>query len=242
MQLAEVLAAVPGLKKRFVHYLEAHQYITPAKVPKARIARRDYSAADLAVIRETWRYHQQGFPVQRAHELATQTRAQAVLLLDLPAARVRETAEALRRIDRVVELAPVYGASANLLARVEAAHESDVYGVLVHVLERTPVLATPTLLRLAARGPLPPPRGGKVLAYVLIKVPAKQIGGVLEALKGFDGISEASVVYGETDIFAKVEVADQAELDRVVVEQIQGIAAVESTRTFIAIGGMRWTR
>ncbi len=53
---------------------------------------------------------------------------------------------------------------------------------------------------------------------------------------------EASAIYGETDVIAKIEVDDAASLDDLVVNRIQAISVVESTRTFIGIGGLHWTR
>ena len=79
-------------------------------------------------------------------------------------------------------------------------------------------------------------------AWVLIKVPAKQIGGLVEELRSYPGVMEASGIYGETDVIAKVEVPDQNALDDLVIHRIQSIDAVESTRTFIAVGGMHWLR
>ena len=81
-----------------------------------------------------------------------------------------------------------------------------------------------------------------VRAWVLIKVPAKQLDGLVEELRRFPGIVEASAIYGETDVIAKIEVSDSAALDELVVHKIQGIQVVESTRTFIGIGGLHWTR
>ena len=72
-------------------------------------------------------------------------------------------------------------------------------------------------------------------AWVLIKVPAKQIGALIEELRSYRGIVEAAGIYGETDVIAKLEVPDQDALDELVVQRIQSIDAVESTRTFIAI-------
>ena len=79
-------------------------------------------------------------------------------------------------------------------------------------------------------------------AYVLIKVPAKHAGGVLEDLRQLRGIREASVIYGETDIVAHLEVRDQDELDDLILNRIQGLASVESTRTFIVVGRMHWRK
>ena len=79
-------------------------------------------------------------------------------------------------------------------------------------------------------------------AYILIKVPAKQIDGIVEELKQFAGVIETSVIYGETDIVAHVLVDHQGDLDDLIMNKIQTLPAVESTRTFIAVGGTYWRR
>jgi DNA-binding Lrp family transcriptional regulator len=85
--------------------------------------------------------------------------------------------------------------------------------------------------------------GGTMMrAWVLIKVPAKQIGGLVDELKSYPGVVEAAAIYGETDVIAKVEVPDQDALDELVIDRIQSLGAVESTRTFIAVGGLHWRR
>ena len=53
MRLQAVLNQIEGLEKRFVYYLESQGYIHPQKLQKTRIARRDYSLADLERIRES---------------------------------------------------------------------------------------------------------------------------------------------------------------------------------------------
>src|SRR4029079_16995019 len=77
MELKEVLAQVPGLEKRFVYYLESLGYIQPARVPKLRIARRDYAQADVQRIQELWRYYQQGYALQAAQALVARPRHRA---------------------------------------------------------------------------------------------------------------------------------------------------------------------
>ena len=67
----------------------------------------------------------------------------------------------------------------------------------------------------------------------------RQLWQTLRPAISFD---EASAVYGETDIIAKVEVPGQAELDQLVFHQVQGLPEVEATRTFIVVGGLHWTR
>ena len=81
-----------------------------------------------------------------------------------------------------------------------------------------------------------------MLAFVLIRVPAKQVDRTLDRLRSLDGIVEASAVYGETDIIAKLEVPDQVRLDDLIIREIQGLPEVEATRTFIVVGGLHWRR
>jgi DNA-binding Lrp family transcriptional regulator len=254
MRLQEVLNAVDGLEKRFVHYLEGQGYIQPAKLQKARIARRDYSSADLERIRRMWHYYQRGISVQRAYELVTRTAADgAYVFVPVPARRWGDALALLSEADHVVEAAAVYGETVNLVARLRAPHDSDVYAVLDRLFEARIIAGLPHVLRFGAgatwqRDGAPadggPEREGEagMRAWVLIKVPAKQIGGLVEELRTYSGIVEVSGIYGETDVIAKVEVPDQDALDDLVVRRIQSIAAVESTRTFIGIGGMHWRR
>ena len=74
-----------------------------------------------------------------------------------------------------------------------------------------------------------------------MKVPGKDVSDVMAVLKQLDGVAEASTVYGESDIIAKVAVRDQASLDSLVMERIHEAPGVESTRTYLVIGGMHWT-
>lgn len=81
-----------------------------------------------------------------------------------------------------------------------------------------------------------------MLAYVLIKAPPKQVGGVIEELRQYPGIVEACALYGESDAIVKIDVRSQDALDDLVMNRIHSLPAVESTRTFIVVGGMHWER
>ncbi|MGI8424049.1 MAG: Lrp/AsnC ligand binding domain-containing protein [Chloroflexota bacterium] len=252
MRLQNVLAAVPGLEKRFVHYLEGQGYIRPVKLQKARIARRDYSDGDLERIRAIWRYYRRGISIQRAWELVARPGADgAYVFFPVPAGRWGDAVQLLRGHDNVVEASAVYGETADVVAHLRTPHESDVYGVLDALFEASIISGLPQVLRHAAEavwtriGESEQNAGAEVdvvRAWVLIKVPAKQLDGLVELLRQFPGIVEASAIYGETDVIAKIEVNDSASLDDLVVHKIQSIEVVESTRTFIGIGGLHWTR
>lgn len=74
-----------------------------------------------------------------------------------------------------------------------------------------------------------------MIAYVLIKTRAGRSQSLVEQLQTFEGMEEATAVYGLVDVVAKVRVPDSSTLGRLVMEKIQGIADVESTQTLIAV-------
>lgn len=252
MKLSEVLSEVEGLNKRFVYYLEAQGYIQPRKLRKERISRRDYSPTDLERIRGIWAYYRRGYSVQAAEAAARDTaRITAWALLPVPTSRWAEALDLVKQSDRVQEASFVYGESADLVLRIAAPEESELFGVLNALFDRGVVAGVPQILKTKAgfqRGadggePAAARGGGRGLqAYVLLKVPVKHAGGALEALRELPEVAEASVVYGETDIIARVVVPDQDSLDEVVLGRIQGLPMVESTRTFLVVGKMQWRR
>jgi DNA-binding Lrp family transcriptional regulator len=257
MKLEQVLREVEGLNKRFVYYLEAQGYIHPTQIPKQRIARRDYSPADVARIKAIWRYYRRGYSLQAAAELAQRAeRQQAYALFPVPQRRLRHTLELLRSLDMVEEAAALYAADASMLVRIRAADDADVYDVLAQVFRQQDIAGLPTVWRIQERwqgapqvraAPEHAPQGKPgeqraMLAYVLIRVPAKHVGGLLEELRKYEYVREVSAIYGETDVIAKVVVPNQEALDDLIINKIQEIPVVESTRTFIAIGGMHWSR
>ena len=72
-------------------------------------------------------------------------------------------------------------------------------------------------------------------AFILVTVPAGKSPEAVVALRKIPGVVEAWAVYGETDIVAKIDVADNQTLDRLVMQDIQGMKLVNTTRTLIAI-------
>lgn len=77
-----------------------------------------------------------------------------------------------------------------------------------------------------------------MIAYILIKTRAGRSKSLVEQLQTFKGVEEAAAVYGEADVVAKVDVPDESDLARLVMEQIQGIPTVESTKTLVVVEGM----
>lgn len=243
MELKEVLARVPGLEKRFVYYLEAQGYIRPAKVPKQRIARRDYSPEDLRIIREVWRYYRRGYSVQSAYERAMRApRMRVYLALQVPPGARPALVNLLQDFTEVEEVSVVHGGlDLDLFLLASAPEEGDLYYTLLPALVAHTggvprVLPARRTVRTACE------EGEKMLAYVMMRVPGKDVDRVLDALKELPGVLEASTVYGETDVIAKVQAPDPEALDELVIERIHAIPGVESTRTFIVIRRLHWTR
>lgn len=70
MKIGEVLKRIPGVTKRFLYYLEAKGYIQPQQVPKARLSRRDYSEADVRLIRRVFGLYHKGYTPRVAIQIA----------------------------------------------------------------------------------------------------------------------------------------------------------------------------
>jgi DNA-binding Lrp family transcriptional regulator len=248
VELKELLAQVPGLEKRFVYYLESLGYIHPTRVPKRRIARRDYAEEDVRRIRDLWHYYQRGYSLQAAQELVARPRHRAYALLEVPAYDGKATLAALQALPEVREACLLYGADVDALAELEVAAESEVYEALSRLVSRRAVVAAPLVLHVARwveRAAGVPARGEEAScmeAYVLLKTPAKHVEAVLADLQTIPAVAEASVTYGETDIIARIEVADQDELDALVFHRLHEMPMVESTRTFIVVRELRWRR
>ena len=248
MNLKEVLLQVPGAQRRFVYYLESQGYIQPKKVPKLRIARRDYSERDLQVIRETWRYYRRGFSLQAAYELGVQ-RERVICYVGFwtPKDRITEVVTRLQEVPEVVEVAAVYGDTMNILVKTSTGQVSDLYTALSPVLAQEGVTGMPGVWHLSdrfERRGKGKGKGGKsgMMAYLLMKVPGKGVHEFLDALKMMPEMREIGTVYGESDVIARVETADQEALDELVMKRLHGLAAVETTRTYIVISKMHWAR
>ena len=248
MELKHVLGQVPGLTKRFVYYLESQGYIRPIKVPKKRIARRDYAESDLRLIQDVWRFHQRGYAVQRAHAMAIRTdRTISYVAFGAPVRRWREVMNLLKSFREVVEASPVYGDRWDIFVKTDTTDPSDIYQNLAPALAEAGIAGMPRVLRAREfytrdkERTLPEVESG-ITAYILMTVPSKDIEEVVEDLKAFPEVLEVSVIYGESDIVAKVATRSSRALDRLVMEEVHGLEAIESTRTFIMVSGLHWTR
>ncbi|MBI4289807.1 MAG: Lrp/AsnC ligand binding domain-containing protein [Chloroflexi bacterium] len=72
-------------------------------------------------------------------------------------------------------------------------------------------------------------------AFALISVPSGKSPEAVVALRKVPGVVEAWAVYGETDIVIKIDVPDHRTLDRLIMQDIQGMKLVQNTRTMIVI-------
>ncbi|MBM4418200.1 MAG: Lrp/AsnC family transcriptional regulator [Chloroflexi bacterium] len=169
--------------------------------------------------------------------------ALAYVLMSVPARRWRDGLDGAAQHENVLEAAIVYGEAENLILKLRAPDDGDIYLVLGAVLRAAAIAGQPTILRVTpASLPRRYSQGSAMQAYVLIKASAKQVERVIEALRPIGGVVEASTVYGETDVICRVEVPDQAALDRLVMHDLHAIDAVQSTRTFIVVSDLHWRR
>jgi DNA-binding Lrp family transcriptional regulator len=81
-----------------------------------------------------------------------------------------------------------------------------------------------------------------ITAFVLITVPTKRSGEVVEALRKHPEVQEAAAVYGDTDIIAKIQAPSLIELDQVIMDGLQGNPDVKTTRTYLVIEKLHWKR
>jgi DNA-binding Lrp family transcriptional regulator len=246
MELKEVLAEVPGMHRQFVYYLEAQGYIHPLKVPRARIARRFYRTEDVRVLRQMWRYYQRGYSVQASYQLLNQREQLATYVtFQVDKDCWQQAFDITTNQQSVVEASCIYGSTFNFVARTDSPDEADIYYGLLPALAGAGLAGAATVLRTASsfHRPLTNEMAGRgMIAYVFMKVPSKDIEEVMQTLQDFEEVVEAATVYGETDIVAKVVTADQAALDSLVLDRFHRLEKVESTRTFIVIGGLHWER
>ncbi len=86
------------------------------------------------------------------------------------------------------------------------------------------------------------PRSGLANAYYLmVNVQGHRIRGFIEYLRQFDAIQEASALFGEKDVFIKIE-ATEAQFQRMVLHQLQTYPGVRHTQTFKSLERSRWQR
>lgn len=74
-----------------------------------------------------------------------------------------------------------------------------------------------------------------VRAYIMVKAHTGEAQRLQEAVGAIEGILDVSIVAGDVDLIAKVDVADPAAVREVAATRIQSIDGVENTHTYIAM-------
>ncbi|WP_136717284.1 Lrp/AsnC family transcriptional regulator [Halorientalis salina] len=74
-----------------------------------------------------------------------------------------------------------------------------------------------------------------VTAYVMVKALSGDADRLQSEIEAVDGVAEASIVAGDVDFIAKVEVDSPAEVKDVAADGIQSIDDIEDTQTYIAM-------
>jgi DNA-binding Lrp family transcriptional regulator len=72
-----------------------------------------------------------------------------------------------------------------------------------------------------------------VSAYVLVSVEPGSNQAVVAALRAVEGVKQAHACWGQPDIFAFVEVADDRALVDAVLTTIQGVPGIRTTETHV---------
>ena len=72
-------------------------------------------------------------------------------------------------------------------------------------------------------------------AHVVITVGPGKARDVAKAVAGLSGVKMANACWGSPDVFAVIEVTEQKDLNKLVMDKIQGIEGVGRTETHIAI-------
>ncbi len=74
-----------------------------------------------------------------------------------------------------------------------------------------------------------------IRAYILIKADPREIPSIMLALSTFEGVKTADVVTGPYDIIVFVEVANQDELGRLVINKIHSLEGVREALTCVVV-------
>jgi DNA-binding Lrp family transcriptional regulator len=72
-------------------------------------------------------------------------------------------------------------------------------------------------------------------SYVVITVGPGKARDIAQKVSGLPGVKMSNACWGSPDIFAVVEVADQKDLNNLVLDKIQSIEGVGRAETHIAI-------
>ncbi|WIV68145.1 Lrp/AsnC family transcriptional regulator [Natrialbaceae archaeon AArc-T1-2] len=75
-----------------------------------------------------------------------------------------------------------------------------------------------------------------VTAFVMVKANTGEADRLRDEIEAIEGVESAHIVAGDVDIIAKARVETPAAVKDVAATKIQGVAGVEDTQTYIAMG------
>ena len=74
-----------------------------------------------------------------------------------------------------------------------------------------------------------------VTAYIMVKANTGEADRLKSELADIEGVERANIVAGDVDIIVKVDVDSPADVKEIAASQIQQIAGVEDTQTYISM-------
>ncbi|WP_423751754.1 Lrp/AsnC family transcriptional regulator [Salinirarus marinus] len=74
-----------------------------------------------------------------------------------------------------------------------------------------------------------------VVAYIMVKANTGEADRLKGDISAIDGVTRAHIVAGDFDLVARVEADTTAEIKDIVATNLQSIAGVEDTQTYIAM-------
>jgi DNA-binding Lrp family transcriptional regulator len=81
-----------------------------------------------------------------------------------------------------------------------------------------------------------------VIAYILITTNISATDKLLEELKSIEEIKEVSAVTGDTDLIVKVEAESMDDVHDLLMDELEKIEHIYSTKTMFAISKLHWER
>lgn len=74
-----------------------------------------------------------------------------------------------------------------------------------------------------------------VRAYIMVKAHTGEAERLQQEIGAIDGVENVSIVAGDVDLVAKVDVGDPAAVREVAATRIRSIDGIENTHTYIAM-------
>jgi DNA-binding Lrp family transcriptional regulator len=74
-----------------------------------------------------------------------------------------------------------------------------------------------------------------VRAYVMVKAHTGEADRLVREIEDVPGVVDAAIVAGDVDVIATLDVETPADVKTAAADDIQGIAGVEDTRTYVAM-------